>query len=126
MSEPKDILTAVATQLDLVTGLRPTTKAGKPQVPAAIVELDGITAPGEFGGSADYQVRVVLLVALGEFRASIDKILELADPDGTTSTSAFAALLGYGPAGPIRFDMGDVEHSGQTYGGGIFTFPVYG
>lgn len=126
MSQPQDIIEAVGTALDVVTGLRVQTKAGKAHVPGVVVELDRINAPVTTDGAVDYAVRVLLLVQMGEFRNSLERIWDYADPAGSTSTSVFAALLSYGPSGDVVFDgPGLVEYGGQQYGGGVFTVEVF-
>jgi hypothetical protein len=126
MTSPAATLTAISTALDGVTGLRPQVKAGKANTPAAIVEMLGLTYPSALGGSVDYQMRVRLLVQLGEFRNSLERVWEFVDPDGTTATSALVALQSVAAVGDVRFEAGDVEWDGQSYAGGVFEFTAYG
>jgi hypothetical protein len=126
MSQPGDILSAVSSALGSVTGLNCYPKnPGKAVVPAAVCEIAEITAPTTFGTSADYTVRVRLLVQLGEFKDSDDRTNTLIDPAGATSASVFAALLGHAPDSQVKFEKGLVEYGNQQYAGGIFTFEVY-
>lgn len=119
-------LTAVAAAVDTVTGLRVQTDSGKANTPAAVVELAGIRSPVATGGITLLQVRIRLLVQVGEFRNCLERIHAFVDPAGTTATSVYAALLDYAPAGDIAFEgPGLVEYGGQTYGGGVFTCEVY-
>lgn len=119
-------LEAVASAIDSVTGLRVQTKAGQANAPAAVVELAGIQSPSRFGGGSEVTVRILLLVQVGDFRSVLERIYAYADPAGTTSTSVYAALLGYAAAGDIEFDgPGLVPYNGKEYGGGIFTVRVF-
>ena len=128
MSAPQDVLEAVAVTLGQVDGLRTHSYTpGSVAPPAAIVEIASITAPSHLGSSADYQIRVILLVQLGDNRSSQVRTQELIDPIGTVASSVFAALLAHGTSGPVSFEgPGLVPHGGQDYSGGIFTFEVYG
>jgi hypothetical protein len=118
-------LDAIATAVDQVTGLRVQTKQGNAHPPAAVIELDSVTAPSSLGGLADYRVRVLLLVQIGDFRQCLERINTYADPSGTVSTSAFVALLSYAGAVSVSFEAGNVEYGGKTYGGGAFTVEVF-
>jgi hypothetical protein len=127
VTSPVDALAAISTALDGVTGLRPQVKGGKANPPAAVVELDGFTAPAAMGGSADYRVRVLLLVQAGDFRNSLERIWEFIDPGGTAATSVTVALQSVGSVGSVVFDgPGVIEWDGQSYGGGAFLVEVYG
>jgi hypothetical protein len=126
VTTPAATLTAISTALDGVTGLRPQVKAGKANTPAAIVEMLGLTYPSALGGTVDYQMRVRLLVQLGDFRNSLERVWEFVDPDGSTSTSVLVALQSVDSLGPVVFEAGDVEWDGQTYAGGVFTFEAWG
>lgn len=117
---------AVGTAVDSVTGLRVQTKAGKATPPGAVVELAGITAPVAHGGIQLLTVKILLLVQVGDFRNVLERIYAYADPNGTTATSVFKALLEYEDAGDIEFEgPGLVEYGGQVYGGGVFTAQVF-
>jgi len=119
-------LAAIATAVDQVANLRVQTKYGKANPACAVVELDRVTAPATHSGGANYLVRVLLLVQVGDFRNCLDRIYTLVDPAGTVSTSALVALLDYDAAGEVSFDgPGLVEYGGQTYGGGVFTVEVF-
>lgn len=119
-------LEAVGSALETVTGLRVQTKAGKANVPAAVVELAGIAAPVAHGGIQSLTVRVLLLVQLGDFRNALERIYAYADPGGATATSVFKCLLEYEDAGDIEFEgPALVEYGGQVYGGGVFTAQVF-
>lgn len=128
MTTPAGAVTAVATALNDVTGLRVhETTPGAVQTPAAVVELAGITAPATFGNTADYRVRVLLLVQRGDQRNSQERTLALIDPTGSAGTSAFAALLDEPTVGQVEFEgPGTVSYGGQEYAGGIFTAEVFG
>ena len=116
----------IATAVDQVANLRVQTKYGKANPACAVVELDRVTAPATHSGGANYLVRVLLLVQIGDFRNSLDRIYAFADPAGTVSTSVLTALLSYANAGEVSFDgPGLVEYGGQTYGGGVFTVEVF-
>jgi hypothetical protein len=119
-------LDALATAVDSVTGLRVQTDSGKANTPAAVIELAGIRSPVAMGGVTVLAVRIRLLVQVGEFRNVLERIHTYADPNGTTATSVYAALLAYAPAGDIEFDgPGLVEYGGQTYGGGVFSCEIF-
>jgi hypothetical protein len=127
MTSPAAALEDVSAALDGVAGLRPQVKAGKINTPCAIVELAGLSTPSQFGGSADYKIRVILLVQVGDYRNSLERVWEFIDPDGTTSTSAVAALLTVDALGSVSFDgPGLVEWGGAQYAGGIFTADYIG
>jgi hypothetical protein len=127
MSGPGDLLDSLADSLGQVTGLRAHDKTpGNVHPPAAVCEIAGVTAPSAHGGTADYVVKVMLLVQLGEQRQSQDRTFDLIDPGGTVSTSAFAALLSNQSVGQVEFEgPGVVEYGGQQYVGGIFTALAY-
>ena len=128
MSGPQDVLEAVATTLSQVAGISVhSTTPGTVAPPAAIVEIASITAPSTFGVTADYGVRVILLVQAGDNRSSQLRTQELIDPAGSVSSSVFAALLDHDPGGQVVFEgPGLVPHGGQEYSGGIFRLEVYG
>jgi hypothetical protein len=127
VTSPASVLASIETALDGVTGLRAQLRQGKATTPGAIVLLDGITAPSALGGSADYQIRVLLLVQLGEVRDSLERVLEFINPDGTTATSVLAALLSVSAVGQVTFEgPGLVPWGGQDYAGGIFTVEAFG
>lgn len=125
---PSEVIEAITEALAQVDGLRvPTTVPGQAQPPTAIAEIAGVTAPSALGGSADYQVRVTLLVQRGDQRDSQARTLALIDPDGTESTSVLAALLSVPEVGQVEFDgPGLVTWADQQYSGGIFTLTVLG
>lgn len=127
MSSPQDVLEAVATSLAQVDGLRThSTVPGSVAPPAAIVDIASITAPTSLGLSAEYRVRVTLLVQVGDQRNSQVRTLDLIDPLGTVTKSAFAALLDHAAASQVLFEgPGLVEHGGQQFSGGIFTVTIY-
>lgn len=126
MSEPLDVLRAVAAKLEQVTGLRcHATAPGSVTTPAAVCELAGLTAPSTLSGTATYTIKVILLVQLGDQRNSQERTLELIDPAGTVATSALVALLDYSPASEVKFEgPGLLDYAGQQYHGGIFTVTV--
>lgn len=127
MTSPASALATIQTALDGVTGLRPQVKAGKINTPCAIVEIAGLTTPSMFGGSVDYQIRVLLLVQVGDFRNSLERIWDYINPDGSASTSVATALLSVQSLGPVTFDgPGVVEWAGVQYAGGIFTASLLG
>lgn len=117
-------LESLSTSLDQVSGLRPQTKTGKVNTPAAVVELDRVVAPVA-AGAEDYVVRVILAVQVGDFRNCLERIWAYADPNGTVATSAMAALLSNNSVGQVTFEAGSVDYAGQTYGGGVFTCTVF-
>ena len=127
MSAPQDVLEAVADTLGQVDGLRiHSYTPGSVAPPAAIVEIASITAPSTFGSFANYQIRVILLVQIGDNRSSQVRTQEFIDPTGAASSSVFAALLDHDPASSVRFEgPGLVPHGGQDYSGGIFTLDIH-
>jgi hypothetical protein len=126
VTSPASVLSSIETALD-GAGLRAQTKQGKATTPGAVILLDGVTAPAVHGGGADYAIRVLLLVQVGELRNSLDRVLTLVDPDGPTTTSALAALLSVASVGQVEFEgPGLVPWDGQEYAGGIFTVEAFG
>lgn len=128
MTTPAGAVAAVADALGDVQGLRVhETAPGSVATPAAVVELVGITAPASLGNTADYRVRVVLLVQRGDQRNSQERAYALIDPTGSASSSAFAALLTESTVGQVEFEgLSLIEFGGQQYVGGIFTAEVFG
>lgn len=128
MTTPAGAVAAVADALGDVQGLRVhETAPGSVATPAAVVELASILAPASLGSTADYRVRVLLLVQRGDQRNSQERTLALIDPTGVANTSAFAALLDEPTVGQVEFEgPGLIEYGGQQYAGGIFTAEVYG
>lgn len=120
-------LAAIETAAKQVTGLRVTHAASQVNTPQAIVEVERIIAPGSLDNNADYRIRVLLLVQLGDFRDSLDRILALVEPNGAVASSLMAALLSLGSStGDVMFEgPGLVEYRDQVFGGGVFTFEVY-
>lgn len=119
---------AVAAKLNQVTGLRThsTDPGSVSALPAAVCEIATITAPSAMGGSADYAVRVFLLVQKGDVRNSQERTLALIDPSGTVSTSAFAALGDYRGTGQIVVEQaGIIDYGGTSFYGAVFTVEVY-
>ena len=127
MSQPSDIREAAATALDQVTGLRAhAAPPGNVAPPAALVQHQRIFANVTLGAGANYNLRVVLLVQLGEFRASQDKVETLIDPAGTVTTSAVVALLSDSRFGDIVIeDFGDIEYGGKVYAGAILIVEAF-
>jgi hypothetical protein len=118
---------SIRTSVDQVNGLRAPTTAGKVTPPAAVVELDGITTPSVMGGTFDGQIRVLLLVQVGDFRNVTDRILTLVEPEGTVTDSVVVALLSNDQVGQVSFEgPGLLDYGGQTYGGGVLTCSVIG
>jgi hypothetical protein len=127
VTSPASALSTISTALDGVTGLRPQVKAGKINTPCAIVELAGMTAPSALGSVSDYKIRVLLLVQVGDYRNSLERIWDFINPDGTAANSVTVALLTVGALGPVEFDgPGLVEWAGQQYAGGIYTADFHG
>lgn len=127
MSVPQDLLTDVASALDSVSGLRThSTVPGTVKTPAAVCEIAQIRAPAQFGTVGEYTVRVTLMVQAGDQRNAQERLYTLIDPAGTTSASAFAALLSYTPANQVVFEgPGTIEFGGDQFAGGIFTVTVF-
>lgn len=121
MSQPGDIRQAAADALAQVTGLRAHAKPpGSVAPPAALVQHQRIFANVVLGSGANYSLRIVLLVQLGEYRASQEKVETLIDPSGTVYTSAVVALLSDSRFGDITIeDFGDIDYGGQVYAGAI-------
>ena len=127
MSQPGDIRQAAATALEQVSGLRAYAKPpGAVVPPAALVQHTRIVGPVTLSSAVDYQLRVVVLVQLGEFRNSQDRVEDLIDPTGTVSTSAVAALLSSSTFGQVVIeDFGDIEYGGAVYAGAILNVDAF-
>lgn len=127
MSQPGDIRQTAASALDQVTGLRAhAAPPGSINPPAALVQHSRITTGVTFGASTDYQLRIVLLCQLGEYRNSQERVETLIDPAGTVTTSAVVALLSDDTFGQVTIDdFGDLDYGGTTYAGAILTVDAY-
>lgn len=125
---PTEVLGRVKTALDQVQDLRVHDHVpGSVSPPAAVVEINAITAPSMLGGGADYRVQVSLLVQRGDQRSSQDRTLLLVDPEGPVSRSVFAALLSVDEVGQVAMEgPGTIEWGGQQYAGAILTVTVFG
>jgi hypothetical protein len=112
-------VSTVAAALEEVSGLRVQTSAGKVNPPAALVEPDSFQTPAAFEGGSDHFIRASLLVQVGEYRDSRDRVIALAD-------EAIAALLAAGGVGSFRGDFGTLEYGGQHYAGCVLAIQVTG
>ncbi len=128
MSQPGDIREAAATALGTVAGLRAYAKPpGNVAPPVALVQHNRITTGVVLGGGADYQLRVVLLVQLGEFRNAQERVEDLIDPAGTAVSSAVVALLADTRFGQVIIDdFGELDYGGTTYAGAILNVDAIG
>lgn len=127
MSQPGDIRQTAATALDQVTGLRVHAKPpGSISPPAALVQHGRITTGITLGAGTDYQLRIVLLAQLGEYRNVQERVETLIDPAGPVTTSAVAALLSDDTFGQIEVeDFGDLDYGGTTYAGAILNVVAF-
>jgi hypothetical protein len=120
------VLDDLADALDQVTGLAAHSKHPENiKTPAAICELASITAPSTLGTVAEYTVRVILAVQVGDKRNSQERTLALIDPAGTVATSALVALLSDDPVRQVLFEgPGLIGYGDQQFHGGVFTVNV--
>lgn len=119
-------LAGLETSANQVAGLRTKLNAGKVNPPAAVIELDRLIAPSTQGDTADYLVRVLVLVQVGDFRNALERIWTLIEPSGPVSSSLVTAMLSNRQVGQVTFEgPGLVEYAGTQYGGGILTCEVF-
>lgn len=128
MSQPGDIRQTAATALDQVIGLRThATPPGSITPPAALVQHGEIAVGVAFGTAADYKLQILLLVQLGEFRNSQERVEDLIDPTGPVTTSAVAALLSDSTFGQITVtNIGDYEYGGKSYAAAALSVEAIG